>query len=80
MSNDNALPRFRENLKLSKKQISLDRFFLVRERSSQSQVSSSPTKRQRREITPKKDLPEIFIVWESHSKAPPHHLTYASRQ
>ena len=57
--NDNAVFYFRQELKRRQKQTSLDRF-LVRQRPSEPEASSSGAERQKRERTPGEQLPDIL--------------------
>nr|XP_053637938.1 tigger transposable element-derived protein 1-like [Cherax quadricarinatus] len=65
---DRVLAHFREVLKRRQKQSSLDRFF-TRQDSIDSQAGPNGIKKQRREVTPEKDLvPEVLMDGDSPSK------------
>lgn len=67
--NDGAMSHFRNILRRRQKQISLDNF-LIRQRPSESQAESSGVKRQKREReeTPERQLPDVFMEWDSSFK------------
>ena len=59
--NDNVMPQFRNALQLRKQQVSIKRFLVKKDK-------ESPSKRQRREVTPEVELPTVLMEGDSPSK------------